>query len=89
MGASAPKPVVDRVERCGSRARPHGHSDRDRKVFLSGDYKEEQLPKAKTPHEQESIQRQIAATDKQIDALVFELYGLTEEETRIVEGGWT
>jgi len=36
------------------------------------------LPKAKTPHEQESIQRQIAATDKSIDALVYELYGLTQ-----------
>ena len=44
------------------------------------------LPKAKTPHEQESLQRQIAATDKAIDALVYELYGLTQEEIRIVEG---
>ena len=26
------------------------------------------LPKAKPPHEQESIQRQIAATDRQFDA---------------------
>jgi len=31
------------------------------------------------------IQRQIDATDKQIDQLVYELYGLTDEETRIVE----
>ena len=31
------------------------------------------LPKAKTPHEQESLQRTIAATDTQIDALVYEL----------------
>ena len=45
------------------------------------------LPKAKTPHEQESLQCQIAATDEQIDQLVYELYGLTEEEIRIVEGG--
>ncbi len=30
-------------------------------------------------------QRQIDATDAQIDALVYELYGLTEEEIRIVE----
>ena len=45
------------------------------------------LPKAKTPNEQESIQRQIAASDKQIDQLVYELYGLTEDEIRIVEGG--
>jgi hypothetical protein len=27
----------------------------------------------------------IEATDEQIDALVYELYGLTEEEIRIVE----
>jgi hypothetical protein len=45
------------------------------------------LPKTKKPHEQESIERQIAATDNQIDAPVYELYGLTEEEIRIVEGG--
>jgi hypothetical protein len=41
---------------------------------------QEQLPKTKTPHEQESLKRTIAATDKQIDQLVYELYGLTEEE---------
>jgi hypothetical protein len=44
------------------------------------------LPKAKTPHEQESLKRTIAATDKAIDGLVYELYGLTEQESRIVEG---
>jgi len=44
------------------------------------------LPKAKTPHETEALQRQIAATDGQIDNLVYELYGLTDEEIRIVEG---
>jgi hypothetical protein len=31
-------------------------------------------------------QRQIEATDRQIDALVYDLYGLTEEEIAIVEG---
>jgi hypothetical protein len=45
----------------------------------------QQLPKAKTPHEKESIQRQIDAADKQIDQLVYQLYGLTDEEIRIVE----
>lgn len=30
--------------------------------------------------------RQIASTDREIDRLVYELYGLTEEEIRIVEG---
>jgi len=44
-----------------------------------------QLVAAKTPHEKDNIQRQINATDKQIDKLVYELYGLTEEEIRIVE----
>jgi hypothetical protein len=45
-----------------------------------------QFPKAKTPHEQESLKRTIAATDAQIDVLVYELYGLTKDEIRIVEG---
>jgi type II restriction/modification system DNA methylase subunit YeeA len=42
---------------------------------------------AKTAHEKTILQRQIDATDKQIDNLVYELYGLTEEEIKIVEGG--
>ena len=40
----------------------------------------------KTDHEKNLLERQIEGTDKQIDALVYELYGLTEEEIRIVEG---
>jgi outer membrane lipopolysaccharide assembly protein LptE/RlpB len=35
--------------------------------------------------EQTAIQRQIDATDRQIDQLVYELYGLTDDEIRIVE----
>jgi adenine-specific DNA-methyltransferase len=45
-----------------------------------------QLVAARTDHEKTSLQRQIDATDKQIDKLVYELYGLTEEEIRIVDG---
>jgi hypothetical protein len=37
------------------------------------------------PQRWEQIQRQIDATDRQIDQLVYELYGLTDEEIRIVE----
>ncbi|HPA72901.1 MAG TPA: TaqI-like C-terminal specificity domain-containing protein, partial [Spirochaetota bacterium] len=37
-------------------------------------------------HDKTALQRQIDATDRQIDALVYELYGLTEEEIKIVEG---
>jgi len=44
------------------------------------------LSEARTPHEQTALERQIAAK-RQIDALVYELYGLTEEEIAIVEGG--
>ena len=40
-----------------------------------------------TPQEADRLQREIAATDGAIDKLVYELYGLTEEEVRIVEGG--
>jgi hypothetical protein len=43
------------------------------------------LPEAKTDHDKTVIQRQIAATDREIDRLVYELYGLTEEEIKIVE----
>lgn len=32
------------------------------------------------------LQQQIDATDEQIDALVYELYGLTAEEVVVVEG---
>jgi hypothetical protein len=39
----------------------------------------------KLDHEKNLIEGQIDATDKQIDALVYELYGLTEEEIKIVE----
>jgi type I restriction-modification system DNA methylase subunit len=41
---------------------------------------------ARTPQDKELIQRQIDATDKQIDNLVYELYGLTEEEIEIING---
>jgi hypothetical protein len=44
-----------------------------------------QLPKAKTAHEKTILQRQIDATYRQIDRLVYDLYGLTDEEIKIVE----
>lgn len=43
-------------------------------------------PKTKIPMERTAIERQIEVTDKQIDQLVYKLYGLTEEEIKIVEG---
>ncbi len=44
-----------------------------------------ELPAATTDHEQTLIRRRIDATDRQIDALVYELYGLTPEEIAVVE----
>jgi adenine-specific DNA-methyltransferase len=40
----------------------------------------------KTPQEQEMVKREIESTARAIDKLVHELYGLTEDEIRIVEG---
>jgi len=49
--------------------------DRDQKVA------------ARTAGGRGRIQRLIDRTDREIDALVYELYGLTEEEIGIVEEG--
>jgi hypothetical protein len=45
----------------------------------------ERLAGARIEREQTVIGAQISATDRQIDRLVYELYGLTEDEIRIVE----
>ncbi len=45
----------------------------------------ERLAGARIERERTVIGHKIAATDRQIDRLVYELYGLTEEEIRIVE----
>ena len=44
-----------------------------------------ELPAARIAHEKTVFERQIAAADRQIDLLVYELYGLTDEEIAIVE----
>ena len=43
------------------------------------------LTAANTPSDKERLQRQIGVTDQEIDRLVYDLYGLTEEEIKIVE----
>jgi fido (protein-threonine AMPylation protein) len=40
---------------------------------------------AKTPADKDRLQRQIDATDQEIDRLVYDLYDLTEEEIQIVK----
>jgi hypothetical protein len=45
-----------------------------------------QLAAAKSEGQKGILQRQIDATDADIDRLVYDLYGLTDEEIAIVEG---
>ena len=45
-----------------------------------------QLQTAKTSHDKTVLQRQVDATDNQLNRLVYDLYDLTEEEIAIVEG---
>ncbi len=42
---------------------------------------------ARTSHAQSVLQAQIDATDRQIDRLVYGLYGLTAAEIEVVGGG--
>jgi len=47
------------------------------------------LPKrcaATADAEKATLQNAVTATDQQIDQLVYELYGLTAEEIKLVEG---
>ena len=44
------------------------------------------LQDATLDHEKTLLSRQIEVTDAAIDKLVYELYGLTEEEIGVVEG---
>jgi len=44
-----------------------------------------QFAKAALPQDRDMLHRQIEATDRQIDQLVYKLYDLTEEEIKIVE----
>ena len=45
----------------------------------------QQLQEATLPHQQEQLKQRIAFTNKKIDALVYELCGLSEKEIKIVE----
>ncbi|OQX03493.1 MAG: hypothetical protein BWK80_55540 [Desulfobacteraceae bacterium IS3] len=44
-----------------------------------------QFAEAALPSDRDMLHRQIEATDRQIDQLVYKLYDLTEEEIKIVE----
>ncbi len=46
---------------------------------------QQRLAAAKTDQDRVPLQRQVAETDREIDRLVYDLYGLTEDEIRLVE----
>jgi hypothetical protein len=45
------------------------------------------LPSTKTESDKKIYQQKTEILDKQIDALVYELYGLSEGEIFVVDGG--
>jgi hypothetical protein len=53
----------------------------DRLLFLMP-----KLRAAKSDAERKTLQNAVSATDQQINALVYELYGLTKDEIKLVEG---
>jgi hypothetical protein len=68
-------------------ADPSDKARHDRMVALVSQMLElnKKLQDAKLEHEKTVLSRQIEATDTAIDKLVYELYGLTEEEIKVVE----
>jgi type I restriction-modification system DNA methylase subunit len=69
-------------------SKPEEVKQHDRMVSLVEQMLElnKKLTGIKNPDEKTRIQRQIDATDSQIDKLVYDLYGLTPDEIAIVEG---
>jgi len=68
------------------------HTDQSRhdqivKLVIKSMDLNKQLARKRLDYERTALQRQIAATDAEIDGLVYELYGLTEKEIKILEGG--
>ena len=44
------------------------------------------LKSTHNPQEADRLAREVESVDKSIDGLVYQLYGLSEEEIKIVEG---
>jgi len=63
--------------------------DRNIEAYKNQRHNEAQLRRyawsAKLPAEKTRIQRQITTTDNQIDKLTYDLYGLTQQEIKIIE----
>jgi len=85
--------LIERFERNRDAYRSHAYNETQaRREFIDPLFKafgwdvNNEKGYAETDHEKSLIQRQIDATDKQIDQLVYELYSFTKEEIKIVGG---
>jgi hypothetical protein len=58
----------------------------DKAKSIERTYKDYSKVKTKPTSETERLKRQIEEADKEIDEIVYKLYGLTEEEIKVVEG---
>jgi hypothetical protein len=86
---AANKQYIEQLPICAPGARTRadkGRRDRVEELVEHMLSLHKRLAAAKAPHDKTVLQGQIDATDRQIDRLVYELYGLTEEEITIVEG---
>ena len=70
----------------GSATRGEFNPDSDVDLLVVMPEGTRRLAAARTPDEKNTIQCRTDATDAEIDRLVYELYGLTEDEIRTVEG---
>ena len=68
------------------RSRQANTAWRDKLVSLVERMLELHKRSPRLPQEKEMVKREIESTDVRIDRLVYELYGLTEDEIKIVEG---
>ena len=55
------------------------------RILVRGQETRAQHGQGQSGHQQTALKRQIDTTNRQIDQLVYELYGLTDEEIQIVE----
>jgi hypothetical protein len=72
------------VPSCGT---SHPDSQRFRELSAAMLEAKKQLAKVKSAHDKTYYETKCAGLDREIDELVYALYGLTKEEIRIVEGG--
>ena len=59
-------------------------TDTDRRIDTANDIPTGKMPEVKEPQVWTVLERQIVTVDKQIDRLVYDLYGLSEEDVRVV-----